>query len=164
MKRTLNLDMDGVLAAFEDHFVTRTGIDSKTLGSPEVCKRLAEMGDFFDDCPILPGAQDFFYHACTRQRLDVVILTSCPASCYAEAAAAKRRWIRKHFGGIPVLPVMGSRNKHLFLQHPGDLLIDDWGQNCTDWTTAGGIAIKHEGDFQVTRGKFEEWMHSWSRK
>lgn len=163
MKRTANLDMDGFLADFEGHFLARTGIDSNTISSPEVCKHLAEMDDFFDDVPILPGAQEFFYYACTRSHLEVVILTSCPVSCFAQAAAAKRRWIRKHFGGISVIPVPGSRNKPVYMQRAGDLLIDDWGRNIDDWRAAGGVGIKHENDFGLTTQLFNEWMWAWNR-
>lgn len=169
VKRILNLDMDGVLADFEGHYLQTFGVTADEHGSPKVSCMLADTPDFFDSCPVLPGAQEFFYMACTRTHLEVVILTSVPLSCIGVAAASKRRWIRKHFGGVSVIPVPGSGNKPHYLQNPasqhgaGDLLIDDWGRNCEGWREAGGYAIKHEGNWERTTQAFNEWLRSWGR-
>lgn len=162
MLRYINLDMDGVLADFRTHYQETFGEDDAVVGSKRVCEQLATRPDFFENCPILPGAQEFFYHACTRQHTSAVILTSCPVSSFEASARAKRNWIRKHFGGIPVIPVPGSRNKHLYLQQAGDILIDDWGKNCEDWCSDGGIAIKHE-DWERTTQQFNVWLSSLRR-
>lgn len=157
MLRYINLDMDGVLADFRTHYQNVFDEDDEVVGSKRVCEQLATRPDFFEECPILPGAKDFFYLAATRQYTSLVILTSCPVSSFDASAKAKRKWIRKHFGGVPVIPVPGSRNKHLYLQQPGDLLIDDWGKNIEDWRNDGGAAIKHE-NYEMTHQLFGEWI------
>lgn len=156
--RLINIDMDGVLGDFEREFVSRFKIDSTTIDSPEVCRLLATCPDFFLHMPVIPGARDFVDMV---WRHHPVILTSCPMSCFDDAVKAKRAWARKHFGDIPVIPVPGSRNKHLYLQNRGDILIDDWRPNCEDWRAAGGKAIKFEN---WTQASHEFFTDAWKRR
>ncbi len=136
----LSLDMDGVLADFDARFEQVAGRSPHGMTSKQVCKVIADTPGFFRQMPVLPGAKDAVR---ALAPLNPVVLTSCPASCYAAAAADKQAWVREHFGELPVLPVYGAKHKHLYLQHPGAVLVDDWGSNCDDWEAAGGIAIKH---------------------
>lgn len=36
------------------------------------------------------------------------------------------------------------------MHQPGDVLIDDFEANCDAWTAAGGVAIRHAGDWTAT--------------
>jgi len=103
---------------------------------------------YFEDMPMCPGAADFFAEI---QRLSPIILTACPRTNYAHVAGQKRRWVRKHLGSdVTVLPIMGGHNKHLFMNAPGDVLIDDYEKNCAPWRKSGGVAILHTS-FAETR-------------
>lgn len=50
-----------------------------------------------------------------------------------------------------VLPVLGGRNKALFMHAAGDVLIDDTAVNCTAWENEGGIAIHHQTFAETSR-------------
>jgi len=102
----------------------------------------------------MSGAVEFFH---SIHHLNPVILTACPKSNYPLAAMQKRQWVREHLSATClVLPVLGGRHKPLFMHQPGDVLIDDFKDNCDAWTAAGGVAIRHAGDWAVTRHALSE--------
>lgn len=146
---TLYVDLDGVMADFDGAFPSVFGLDHRSLADEEMWGHINSHVSFFRDLPPMAGAIDFFR---SIEHLNPVILTACPKSNYAHVAAQKRAWVREHLSQTClVLPVMGGRHKPLFMHQPGDILIDDWGKNCEAWTEAGGVAIKHEGDWADTR-------------
>lgn len=147
--RTLYVDLDGVMADFDGAFPAVFGLDHRSLADEEMWGHINSHASFFRDLPPMAGAIEFFR---SIEHLNPVILTACPKSNYAHVAAQKRAWVREHLSQTClVLPVMGGRHKPLFMHQPGDILIDDWGKNCAAWTEAGGVAIKHEGDWAETR-------------
>jgi deoxypyrimidine-specific 5' nucleotidase type C protein (NT5C) len=145
----LFLDLDGVLADFDGGFPRIFGEDHRHIGEDRMWELVRGRPDFFAELHAFPGAVEFFRAVA---HLQPAILTAAPKSDYMNAALAKRRWVRTHIDpDVLVLPVMGGRNKPAFLDHPGDILIDDYGRNCDLWEAAGGVAIKHEpGDFART--------------
>jgi Zn finger protein HypA/HybF involved in hydrogenase expression len=147
--RTLYVDLDGVMADFDGAFPAVFGLDHRSLADEEMWGHINSHASFFRDLPPMAGAIEFFR---SIEHLSPVILTACPKSNYAHVAAQKRAWVREHLSQTClVLPVMGGRHKPLFMHQPGDVLIDDWGKNCAAWTEAGGVAIKHESDWDQTR-------------
>lgn len=147
--RTLYLDMDGVMADFDGAFPAVFGLDHRSLADDDMWGHINAHPSFFRDLPPMPGALHFFE---SIRWLQPVMLTACPKTNYAHVAAQKRAWAREHLcPHITVLPVMGGRNKALFMHNPGDILIDDFGKNCDAWREAGGVAIKHEGDWGRTK-------------
>ncbi|MDO8312157.1 MAG: hypothetical protein Q7T25_09470, partial [Sideroxyarcus sp.] len=78
--------------------------------------------------------------------------TACPMSNYQNIAVPKHDWVRRNVGhDLLLLAVWGGRNKWLFMQQPGDILIDDFEKNLTPWNDAGGVGILHQGDFEATK-------------
>ncbi len=147
--RTLYVDLDGVMADFDGAFPSVFGLDHRSLADEEMWGHINSHPSFFRDLPPMPGAVEFFR---SIEHLNPVILTACPKSNYPHVAAQKRAWVREHLSATClVLPVMGGRHKPLFMHQAGDVLIDDFGKNCAAWDEAGGIAIKHEGDWTATR-------------
>lgn len=147
--RTLYIDLDGVMADFDGAFPAVFGLDHRSLADDEMWGHINSHPSFFRDLPPMAGALDFFRSV---EHLNPVILTACPKSNYPHVAAQKRAWVRAHLSQTcMVLPVLGGRHKPLFMHQAGDVLIDDFGKNCAAWTDAGGIAIKHEGDWTATR-------------
>ncbi|AMB48339.1 hypothetical protein [Methylobacterium sp. AMS5] len=155
--RRLYLDLDGVMADFDAHFPALFGVDHKSMLDNDMWAKITGHGTYFRDMPVCPGALEFY-----RQIADMepIILTACPRSDYQRVALQKREWVREHLGAnVTVLPVMGGKNKPLFMHAPGDILIDDWDRNCDAWTAMGGIAIQHENhDFEETMAQL---MHAW---
>lgn len=151
--RTLYVDLDGVMADFDAAFPAVFGLDHRSLADEEMWGHINSHASFFRDLPPMPGAIEFFRSV---EHLQPVILTACPKSNYAHVAAQKRAWVRAHLSQTClVLPVMGGRHKPLFMHQAGDVLIDDFGKNCAAWNEAGGIAIKHEGDWSATRAALD---------
>lgn len=153
-ERRLYVDMDGVMADFDGAFPAVFGLDHRTLADDEMWAKINSHPSFFRDLPLMPGALEFFHQV---RLLDPIILTACPKTNYAHVAGQKRAHVREHLGAhVTVLPVLGGYNKPLFMHSPGDVLIDDWGKNCKAWEAAGGVAIKHEGDFNDTINRLTE--------
>ncbi|HEL4805560.1 TPA: hypothetical protein UN084_001063 [Stenotrophomonas maltophilia] len=148
-RRTIYVDLDGVMADFDAAFPALFGLDHRLLGDDEMWGHINSHPSFFRDLPPMRGAVEFFH---SIHHLNPVILTACPKSNYPLAAIQKRQWVREHLSATClVLPVLGGRHKPLFMHQPGDVLIDDFEANCDAWTAAGGVAIRHAGDWAATR-------------
>lgn len=147
--RTLYIDLDGVMADFDGAFPQVFGLDHRSLADDEMWGHINGHPSFFRDLPPMFGALEFFRSV---EHLNPVILTACPKSNYPHVAAQKRAWVREHLSQTSlVLPVLGGRHKPLFMHQAGDILVDDFGKNCIAWSAAGGVAIKHEGHWDLTR-------------
>ncbi len=149
MKKLLYLDMDGVLADFEGGFAKRANIAHNSVSDEAMWEIINAWPDFFRQLPVMDGAKNFFAHV---EELQPIILTACPRSNYKAVADQKREWIREHISTeILICPVMGGVNKPLFMNAPGDVLVDDHERNCRVWREANGIAIQHQyTDFDAT--------------
>ncbi len=84
------------------------------------------------------------------------ILTAVPrVTTMPDAEADKNFWVDHHrnkvFGGERPEVLIGPHSKDKWKHaRPGDLLVDDRIDNCVTWTTAGGVAIHHQGDVHRT--------------
>lgn len=144
----LYLDLDGVMADFDAHFPSVFGLDHRGMADDAMWATINAHPSYFRDMPPCPGALEFFAEV---QHLAPIVLTACPRTNYANAATQKRAWVREHLGAdITVLPVMGGRNKPLFMHAPGDILIDDFERNTDAWKAHGGTPILHRS-FLETR-------------
>lgn len=150
MKPRLYLDLDGVMADFDAHFPAVFGLDHRSMADDAMWQTINAHPSYFRDMPLCAGAGEFFAEIA---HLDPIILTACPRTNYQHVARQKREWVREHLSSeITILPVMGGRNKPLFMHAPGDILIDDFERNTSEWSKAGGLAILHRS--------FEEtWSH-----
>lgn len=146
MKR-IYIDLDGVLADFDYFFPTLFGVNHKDLLDEDMWKYILDHPSYFRDMPMCKGAKDFYEEI---KYLNPIVLTACPKSAYQKTAVQKVEWSREHLSpDITVLPVMGAKNKWLFMHKKGDILIDDQKRNIDDWNNAGGIGILHY-DFYTT--------------
>lgn len=146
----LYLDLDGVMADFDAHFPAVFGLDHRGMADDAMWATINAHPSYFRDMPPCPGAIEFFREI---DVLDPIVLTACPRTNYANAARQKRDWVREHLSSrITVLPVMGGRNKPLFMHAAGDILIDDFEKNVSAWKDAGGVAILHRS-FDDTRSR-----------
>jgi 5'-nucleotidase len=158
MSKRLYLDLDGVMADFDAHFPAIFGVDHRGLADDDMWAVINAHPSYFRDMPVCQGALQFFDDI---RHLEPIILTACPRTNYAHAARQKREWVRHHLGtGLTVLPVMGGRNKPLFMHAPGDVLVDDFERNTNAWTEAGGEAILHR-NFDDTRAALADAFRFW---
>lgn len=150
MKHRLYIDLDGVMADFDKYFFQEFGFESSKLDDQTLWKWINGHGNFFLNLPLCEGALDFFKFV---KHLNPIILTACPKSNYITAAVQKRQWVYKHLGDdITVIPMLGGKNKCLFMHSLGDILIDDFEKNCIPWREHGGIAIQHK-NFESTKNQ-----------
>lgn len=144
------LDLDGVMADFDAHFRELFGLDNRAMADDAMWATINAHPTFFFDMPPCSGAVDFFEEI---KHLRPTVLTASPRSNFANSARQKRAWVYKHLSGdTVVIPVLGGRNKPLYMHAPGDILIDDFERNALLWEEAGGVAILHSS-FEETRDR-----------
>lgn len=152
------IDLDGVMADFDAHTVKMWGktFRTKTKESEDEMWALIDAHlPFYGELELCPGAYNFYRGIAY---LAPVILTACPKHDYPRVAVLKKKWSQAKLGpGTMVLATYGGSSKHLFLQHPGDILIDNHQANIDRWEAAGGHGILHrDHDFETTRKRLYE--------
>lgn len=149
MNPRIYLDLDGVMADFDAHFPAVFGRDHRGMADDDLWATINAHPSYFRDMPVCLGAKEFFREI---EHLSPIVLTACPKSNYAHVARQKRAWVREHLSdAITILPVMGGRNKALFMHAPGDILIDDFERNTKAWEEEGGVAILHQSFGQTEK-------------
>jgi hypothetical protein len=142
----LFVDMDGVLADFDRHYL-------EVFGKPPA-KRLAfdqdghdidweavrKRGNFYLDMPPMADMEELWGFV-ERLKPAPIVLTGIPSSV-TEAADNKRAWVRKNLGPDVEVRCCRSKEKYLHAQR-GDILIDDWEKYKHLWQNAGGLWITH---------------------
>jgi hypothetical protein len=146
------LDLDGVMADFDAHFPALFKQDHRELPDAAMWGYINNHPTYFLDMPMCPGALDFWKKI---ENLHPIILTACPKTNYERAAKQKRQWVYKHLGRVTTLPVLGGKNKALFMHSPGDVLIDDFRSNIKAWEKNDGVGILHR-DFGQTRDRLAQ--------
>lgn len=153
--RRIFIDMDGVLADFDGSFLSTFGKTCEECESKNEMWRLIHGHDeFFYNLPKMAGVKELLYAVRLAkfegQIQDWAVLTSAGSSDFMHVAQQKRRWIHGNVGhDIMVITVKDGLDKAAFVQHKGDILIDDWRKNCEAWEANGGVAIKYENAEQA---------------
>lgn len=146
----INIDLDGTLFDFDGSFFKKFGVQPTSLSKEHKWGKIDGDPNFFAELEVIPGAVEFMRLIAP---LGPRILTGCPRTSYQRAATQKIKATRAAFGDIEILPIQGSRNKYLFLQRPGDVLLDDRPDVCELWTKAGGFAVLFKGSYQDAYSK-----------
>lgn len=157
----LYLDLDGVMADFDEGFPRIFGIDHKKIPEEQMWKLVSQRPSFFEELNPMPGALEFFKKEAFY--FNPIILTACPKVCWVDAAKAKKRWVHKHLhNALQIIPVWGGKHKVHYMQKEGDVLIDDWENNIKQWNLGMGIGILHK-NFEDTTNMLnwcvENYMH-----
>jgi len=145
---TLYLDMDGVVADFDEyaeHIIGPVpgpnGIYpdeqwAKIAADPRLYRNLKKTpyaDRLVDECRDLAATKEY----------ELVFLTAVPKGNDVKwAFYDKVLWVQNYFPNIPVHFGPFSKDKWQHCQ-PGDILIDDRPSNINEWRVAGGIAIHH---------------------
>lgn len=146
-KKRLFVDLDGVCAGFDEHYLATFGKDLRegAVSDEELWANVDSYeGDFFYDLPVLPGTQEAL-QTLRDCGYEIVYLTACPASNYGYVAQQKHDWVRMKLEDQDalVIPIVGGKNKAKLIQFQGDVLIDDFHKNTQAWADAGGEPILH---------------------
>ena len=145
---TLYLDMDGVVADFDEYAARTLGIPpSSGIYPNEVWYKLASNARLYRDLIKTTYADELVFQCSTiakQHGYDLKFLTAVPkGNDVPWAFYDKVIWAQKHFSGIPVMFGPFSKDKHVHCQ-AGDILIDDRASNIDEWRAAGGLAILHK--------------------
>jgi len=130
-KPKIYLDLDNTLADF-------------SLSTPEEVALLKMHHEgYFRNLKPVKGARTFV-EMLQRIGFPVYILTKCIPTEHCKEE--KRIWVKQHLPTIPehnvfVLEV-GDCKTIVAESVAGDILVDDFSENCRSWERAGGIAIK----------------------
>jgi len=144
---TLYLDMDGVIADFDEYAARTLGIPpSSGIYPEEVWYKLASNTRLYRDLIKTPYADqlvDECKDLAATKEYNLLFLTAVPKGNDVKwAFYDKVVWAQNYFPDIPVHFGPFSKNKWQHCQ-PGDILIDDRLSNIEEWRVAGGIAIHH---------------------
>ena len=150
---TLYLDMDGVVADFDEYAARTLGIPpSQGIYPNEVWYKLATNSRLYRDLIKTPYADELVFQCsiiAKQQGYELKFLTAVPkGNDVPWAFYDKVLWAQKYFPGIPVMFGPFSKDKYVHCQ-PGDILIDDRTSNIEEWRVAGGLGILHK-DFNDT--------------
>jgi len=141
MAQHLFLDLDGVLAGFDEHVHALTGSLPHELGDDGLWDHVLQYPTFWLDIPLKEGADALWEASLTFRP---IILTGCPRRDFDNAANLKRQWVARHFGSDVEVITCLSRDKQVHIRSGGDILVDDRHQNIKRWKKAGGLGILHK--------------------
>jgi 5'(3')-deoxyribonucleotidase len=144
---TLYLDMDGVIADFDEYAARTLGLPpSSGIYPDEAWYQLASNSRLYRDL-IKTLYADQLVDECkdlaNTKGYDLKFLTAVPkGNDVPWAFYDKVVWAQLYFPDIPVMfgPYSVDKWKHC---QPGDILIDDRPSNIEQWRVSGGVAIHH---------------------
>ena len=144
---TLYLDMDGVVADFNEYAHRTLGVPaSQGIYPDDVWQKLAANPRIYRDLVKTAYAHElvrFCIKWCLQKDYEYAFLTAVPkGNDVPWAFNDKVVWAQQNFPGIAVMFGPFSKDKHQHCQ-PGDILIDDRSSNIEEWRRAGGIGILH---------------------
>jgi PAS domain-containing protein len=152
---TIYLDMDGVIADFDQRFQSLSGMDptefENTYGKQEFWDFIDEKHKiaFWVGIPVMGGAQQLVDYV---SKYPYEILTA--PSTKKQSLLGKNLWVKNHidlFGSKPKINFKKAKNKHLVKPNltKNDILIDDRADTIDRWNTAGGTGILYKSSSQV---------------
>lgn len=143
-ERQLFVDLDGVLADFDEFYFQQFGVRLPRQGSdpPGMWTNIRSHGSWFESLPMIPGALDFWTSLKPYRPTILSGLASGGPAFVEGGDAQKRRWVDRYLGAD--VPLITCRSK-LKCMHgrPGDVLVDDWSRYRSLWEKMGGIFLLH---------------------
>jgi hypothetical protein len=152
----LFLDMDGVQADFFGAWSKKSGVDHwKAIGDKEAeINELAhssakEVYDFFYNLEPLKGGMQVIRWL-RQNNIPYTVLSAPLRGPFKEASVkAKKDWLDKYHPGSSSKAIFTDQKyKHAMDGGRSNVLVDDFGKYLGAWANAGGIAIKHEDEFE----------------
>lgn len=158
---TLYLDMDGVVADFNEYAYRVHGFDSEIEYPDHLWNQIAQNPRLYRDLKKTPYADDLVDY-CRKfgevNNYAVFFLTAVPKSNRLHwAFYDKVEWARTYFPDVPVHFGPFSKDKHIHCK-ANDILIDDRISNITEWRNVNGIGILHE-NFENTIDELRKISH-----
>lgn len=152
----LYLDMDGVQADFFGAWSKKSGVDhwkaihDKEAEIQELANSSAkEVYDFFYDLKPLSGGMEVISWI-RKNNIPYTVLSAPLRGPYKEASIqAKKDWLDKyHPGSSSNAKFTGEKYIYAMDGDRPNVLVDDFGKYLSAWATHGGIAVKHEDQYE----------------
>ncbi len=152
----LYLDMDGVQADFFGAWSKRSGVEHwKAIADKE--KEINELAHsspeevykFFRDLGPLSGGMEVISWL-RKNKIPYTVLSAPLRGPYSQASIkAKRDWLDQYHPGSSGNAIF-TQNKAKYATEGGvpNVLVDDFGKYLNAWSGAGGIAVKHEDQYE----------------
>lgn len=153
----LYLDMDGVQADFFGAWADKHNVPHwKAIKDKEgEIEQLAnssaeEVYDFFRDLKPLSGGMKIIAWL-RKNNIPFTVLSAPLRGPYADASKqAKRDWLDEFNPGTSGNAIFTSAKfKHALSNGQPNVLVDDFGPYLQKWRDAGGIAVKHEDEYEM---------------
>jgi 5'(3')-deoxyribonucleotidase len=152
----LYLDMDGVQADFFGAWSKRSGVEHwKSIADKE--KEINELAHsdpkevykFFRDLDPLSGGMKVIQWI-RKNKIPYTVLSAPLRGPYSQASIkAKRDWLDEfHPGSSSNAIFTQNKAKHAMEGGIPNVLVDDYGKYLNAWAAAGGIAVKHEDQYE----------------
>ncbi len=147
-KRTVYVDMDGVIADFDKGFREITGRNSDSVQDQELWAAIDAHGKakFFGELDWMPGGKEL-WNFITNNFLKVKILSALGKSdkIDKQTTQGKLAWLRHNIPALQLDDIILVQNKHRKKHEckPGDIIIDDNLVVIQEWNSKGGIGILH---------------------
>lgn len=155
-KPHLYLDMDGVQADFFGAWAKKLGVDHwKAIDDKEKEINLLahsnpeEVYNFFRNLKPLRGGTALVKWL-KSNNIPFTVLSAQLRGPYGDASIqAKKDWLDEYNPGTSADAIF-TQNKHKYAKTNGvaNVLVDDYGKYLNAWSAAGGIAIKHEDEYE----------------
>ena len=163
----LYLDIDGVQADFFGEWSRRSGVSHwKSIANKEQeIEELAhssaeEVYDFFANLKPLQGGAKVV--AWLKGHSIPFTVCSAPLRGPYQAASiqAKKDWLDRYNPGTSSSAIFTAK-KYKYAMNGGrpNVLVDDYGKYLSAWATHGGIAVKHEDEYE----KSDSWRDTIDR-
>jgi len=161
---SIYVDMDGVLADFDQYFFDYYGKFFRDYEEEEAWDCLKKIPDFWLDLPPMPGMKELWSYLKSTEA-SVMLLTSPGSHDEIRARLQKRIWVNKTLGSDVPIIFKAAKYKHR-LADKDAILIDDMERNINQWVEAGGSGIQHVStentivklESVFTSSKYLNWM------
>lgn len=144
-KYKVYVDMDGVLAGFEEQVEIQFGLKMGDIPKGKMWAKIKEYNEsvapWFQTLPKRADA-DMLWEFVNDNFEDVEILTAT-GSTPKDAAQQKRNWIANHYGADVKVNTVGAATQKAIFANPRAILIDDRDKAIDPFRQAGGIGILH---------------------
>ena len=161
-KITLACDLDGVLCAWEQHFIDKVGIPYRDIPAPrcyEITKNLSV--EWWATIPWMPDGRKLWVYL-TKNFENISILSAPSQDPEEKSKKGKMIWLERE----GIIDQVGIKNinitveKHKYVQPEGiSILIDDTEKKITKWNEAGGYGILHT-DAESTIQELEQFLNT----
>lgn len=144
--KTYYVDMDGVLADFENYIHTHNipyapQSNRKPDDDKKMWDAIKKIPHFYDKLEPIPGSLEAFRELSKENHCEILSAIPKPKWGLEHTESDKRNWIKRHLGEDIKVNIVYREEKVNFCKGKDSILIDDLPKNIKEWEAAGGTGI-----------------------